>query len=110
MENCNVKLNSRKILYRDKIFNLFREYYGFNDLYSFNINIMFGIMVCITTKWVFDQPYSNKSYAMVLCIDLKLFNKVESLLLQMFDYNFKLNNYDEQYINNLFNIFKYIFK
>lgn len=52
-----------------------------------NVYLIFFIALVISIKTNEDKTFSNKDYATIGCIPLKLFAKLENIFLELIDYN-----------------------
>jgi hypothetical protein len=87
------------LVYLDK---LFLQYYNYIKLTNLNTFIIYFIIcLLIASKYNDDQPYNNYSYSVISYIPLNIVNKLEILILQLFDYNLSYTIQEIKYIKDI---------
>ena len=93
--------------YRDEFSKLFEKIIGIkDDLVALNLNILLVCCLCLTLKWTHDITVTNSTFASIIMTNVKLFNKLEFLLLKTLDYSFNLNENETRSVEKMDRFFK----
>lgn len=74
---------------------------------ALTLHVLLIVCLCVTMKWFYDYTYSNRYFAAILMTSVKLFNDLERIFIHdALDYNFALNDQNEQQIQQFQNFFQ----